>query len=168
MLILMNGVLLYQNYNLKKSRRTENVKNIRIPDVDLFDLDGHKTNLREFAGGSPLSFIVIFSPTDCGVCLSERVLWEEVRSRYQINLLGVASHPDKRELIQWIKNHRLSIPVVWDSAGLLRDALEVESSPLKLLVNSKGSVIWTDPARLSKEERVNFWQELENVFKGFD
>ncbi len=169
LLILINGVLLYQNYNLKKPKKErEYLKNILIPDINLFDLDGDKINLGEFVESSSLSFVVVFSPTDCGVCLSERVLWEEVRSRHKINVLGVVYHPDKRELIQWIENQKLSIPVVWDSADQVKDALEVETSPLKLLVNSKGSVIWTDPARITNEDRLNFWKDLENVLKSSD
>lgn len=165
LLILMNGILLYQRYTLKKPEKREYTKNIRIPDIDLFDISGDRVNLREFVKGSSLSFLVIFSPMDCGVCLSERVLWEELRSQNGIEILGVAYHPDKRELIQWIKNQRLSIPVVWDSTHRLKDALEIETTPLKLLVNSRGKVIWSDPVRMTKEERLDFWNDLENALK---
>lgn len=166
LLIVLNLLLVYQNFSLKRALIKQDSpsahRESHIPDLTLFSLNGEEVNLREIVTGeqSKPTLLVFFSPTDCGACLSERTIWEKVAQENMAKVLAIASHPDLGELKTWLKSADFSLPVLFDSTESAIEKLGIVATPLKVLTAPSGRVIWTDPARLTPEEKRNFWRDF--------
>jgi len=165
-----NLVLLLQNLSLKQqllpSRRKDKFLTLeRLPSFSLPDSGGNLLSFDSILKKQDRVLLVFFSPTDCPACLAERYLWDETEAKVGISVILVGSHFDRGELWRWVRSSGLTMPVLWDSAGSLVREIGLRTSPLKVLVNSEGRVLWTDPTRLTEQERESYWADLARVLR---
>lgn len=170
-LLIFNALLLYQNYGLKaeSSRQLVDpkmyVRQLQLPDVPVVDRDNHPSSLSDLVKGNSHTMLVFFSPSDCPPCFSEKELWEQIPDRGNMPVYGIATSPDSRELWQWIDNSEILIEVYLDTTFAIEDLMEFQQTPLKVLVDSVGTVIWADPSREPGPARESFWKELANAME---
>lgn len=170
-LAVFNAVLLVQNYRLKNSileatvltEPSEYMARTLLPDVAVLDKSGHAESILQVAGARLHTLLVFFSPNDCPACFDERRLWSQIEARTGVPVVGIASSSDPRELYQWLKANEIVIDVYVDTLGAIDQYLELTRTPLKVLVNSQGSVIWADPTREVGPTMISFWEEFESV-----
>gem|GEM_PF-3718874 len=92
-------------------------------------------------------------------------LWQAIPDRGDIPVFGVATSPDSRELWQWVENTEIPIEVYLDTTFAIEDLMEFQQTPLKVLVDSEGTVIWADPPREPGPARESFWKELADAME---
>ena len=170
-LLGFNMALLYQNHQIKagsiNSLISPNVylDRLQLPDYQVTDRRGHSTGLLTLAGNSEHTMFIFFSPSDCPSCFNERYLWGQISDRIQLPVIGIASSPDSRELWQWVTNMEMPIDVYLDTTFAIEHTMEFQMTPLKVLVNSTGAIIWADPPREPGSAREHFWEELGNAIR---
>ena len=170
-LLAFNVLLLYQNHQLKAegSRQLVDskmyVRQLQLPDVPVVDRDNHPASLLDLVKGNSHTMLVFFSPSDCPPCFSEKELWEQIPGRGNMPVYGIATSPDSRELWQWVENTEIPIEVYLDTTFAIEDLMEFQHTPLKVLVDSVGTVIWADPPREPGPTRESFWKELTNAME---
>lgn len=134
-LLIINIALLYKNNSLRK-KPTFKIRS--IPNFVLYDLEGKRFEYNKIINISGYTLIIFFSPTDCVSCLNEKKLWKRISDEKKINILGIARHIDKKELINWIKNSEIYFPILYDMESKITKMLGINITPTKILVNNKG------------------------------
>jgi len=170
-LLAFNLLLLYQNHQLKVegSRRLHRpemyVRQLQLPGVSVTDRDNHPASLIDLVEANPHTMLVFFSPSDCPPCFNEKELWEQIPIRGNVPIYGIATSPDSRELWQWVDNSGIPIKVYLDTTFAIEEVMQFRQTPLKVLVNSFGKVVWADPPREPGSARDAFWKELADAME---
>lgn len=168
-LLGLNAALLYQNHQIKAAPTNSRigpeayVGRLQLPDYPVTDQGGYPTDLLTLAGNSEHTMFIFFSPSDCPSCFDERHLWGQITDRTQLPVVGIATSPDSRELWQWVDNMEMPIDIYLDTTFVIEHTMEFQMTPLKLLVNSSGTIVWADPPREPGSAREHFWEDLENA-----
>jgi peroxiredoxin len=93
------------------------------------------------------ALVVFFSPTDCPACLNEGAFWErlhEGKKALHIAVLGIADRTNDSELSAFIRQKRLTFPILRDDASLLRNLFGIDRTPYAVLLDEDGKVIMVD------------------------
>jgi hypothetical protein len=137
------------------------VENPVLTDVPLFDRDGETLSLRQRLDKLAPAMIVVFSPSDCPSCLDEKWLWIEAADRCHIDLIGIACSSDRDEFWKWVEITEIPFTVFLDTSYAVIDSLRPAITPMKLLVDRKGMLVWADPPRLDEHTAQKFMGDLE-------
>jgi len=137
------------------------VENPVLTDVALLDPDGESLSLQQRLDKLAPAMIVVFSPSDCPSCLDEKWLWIEAAARCQIDLIGVACSSDRDEFWKWLEITEIPFTVFLDTSYAVIDSLRPVITPMKLLVDRKGILVWADPPRLDEHTAQKFIEDLE-------
>jgi hypothetical protein len=114
---------------------------------------------------SKFTLLVLFEPTSCGTCLGENILWNELRKSGTLNIIGVSSVKDSVEMLNYIKNGNINIPIYIDTTAVIGKTLEPAVVPVKFLLNNEGKILLTDYVREKVEDQQRFKKMLEWYIK---
>jgi len=166
-LLIAAALVLYLFYDvyIKKGlfAKPESLKAKFIPDFLLSDLEDNVHDSKKIIGLSPFTLFVFFSPSDCAPCLLERELWKEISDSNKVNIIGIARHVDKRELKDWIENSEISFLVLYDEKSMLTEKLGIDKTPLKLLTDNRGNILFIDNIRATRSEQKVFVNKLDEL-----
>lgn len=115
---------------------------IMAPDFTLTDMDGRKVNLSDYRG--KIVFLNFWT-TWCRYCKLEMPDFEEAHNQFKKNgnvvILAVNVKEKKKQVEDFIKEYRLTFPVLLDAAGEVSAGLYgVDSYPITFIINPDGSV----------------------------
>lgn len=170
-LIVFNVLLVYQNHRLKAKNSFPlvnpkmYVRQLNLHDAKVINRNNQPVSLLELAKKNVHTLFVFFSPSDCPACFGEKELWAQVPKRANIPVYGIATHPVSRELWQWVDNNEIPIPVYLDTTFAIEDVMDFQITPLKILTDSAGRVIWADPPRQPGSQRESFWEVLSHALE---
>lgn len=105
---------------------------------------------------SKFNLVILFEPNQCGACLEEKVLWNEIKKSGIIPLYGITYLEDKLELDKYLKDSKTDIPVYQDTLAIIGKYLTPKGVPVKLLANENHEIIFADYVRTTKSERNDF------------
>ena len=172
MLVVLNLLLLYQNVTLKTRSEThsarltpvgEYVNQAILPDLPVQDEEGISHTLRRLVETEPFTLLVFFSPSDCPTCFAEAELWQEVREKRDVAVYGIGTSPNGKEFWQWVKHSGITIDVYLDTTFSVDGMMQFTTTPLKVLSNSEGVILWADPPRERGEDENQFWGDLDHA-----
>ena len=125
-LIILNAIFIYKNRELNVEldqtnliiHTKNNINEIGKTFLSLRDTlipVSNNASIRNYnlMRSQPYSLIVLFDPTNCGSCLGESVLWNEIYSEGKINIVGITNIQDTSELSTYIKNAGIKIPIFY-------------------------------------------------------
>jgi peroxiredoxin len=169
LMVFLNGILLYQNYHLKKDKKvdaTSSLKNVTLPKHVFKNLEDKEVDIVDTVKKSNLSLLVFFSLNDCAACLAENSLWQKIYQQTGINVIGIAEHLNEFELKGWVENSGLTFPVLYDKdRKFTNEIMGITETPLKILVDNSAKIVLTDPVRIYKNEQEEFLRKLEGFVK---
>ena len=115
----------------------------KFPEFEIKDLNGNVYSRDScFAGGKPVLF-VYFSPSDCGTCLLERVLWQKISNSGIVKVFPITSH-NRKEVTQWVNQVNIGLPVLHDSDSNMAGLLNLSKTPVKILVDPQYNILFID------------------------
>jgi len=170
LLVVINFLLLYKNYILKKQIKADidiminpplSVKS--VPYFVLYDLNGVMQNSQEIVNNFPFTLLVFFSPTDCASCLEEKNLWNIILKEGEVGIVGIARHIDEKELKDWIENSEIFFPVFYDVESIVTEKFGIIKTPMKVLVNNMGEILLFDRVRITLSAQEEFIEELDKI-----
>jgi hypothetical protein len=175
LLVLMNGVALYKYREYKNRQhilvqinadrnRLYDLNKIRIPEnLKLVpNSPGLDSNLTKQLSKSEYSLIVLFEPTQCGACLDEKYLWNDIQKSGIVPVYAITYLKDKQELKKYLADSKTEVPVYQDTLALIGRSILPQGVPAKLLVNRKHQVVFVDYIRRTEPERKQFMQMIES------
>jgi peroxiredoxin len=110
------------------------------PDFKLPARDGGQVQLSELKGQVVM---INFWASWCGPCRQEMPLLEQIQAKYEplgFTLLGVNVEPDSAEAEKWLKNVRVSFPILFDRQNAVSAQFGVEAMPSSVLIDREGHV----------------------------
>jgi len=110
------------------------------PDFKLPARDGSQVQLSELRGQVVM---INFWASWCGPCRQEMPLLEQIQAKYEplgFTLLGVNVEPDSAEAEKWLRNVRVSFPILFDRANAVSASFGVEAMPSSVLIDREGHV----------------------------
>src|SRR5688572_4152156 len=110
------------------------------PDFKLPARDGGQVQLSELKGQVVM---INFWASWCGPCRQEMPLLEQIQAKYEplgFTLLGVNVEPDSAEAEKWLKNVRVSFPILFDRQNAVSARFGVEAMPSSVLIDREGNV----------------------------
>jgi hypothetical protein len=125
------------------------------------------SNLSLQLNKSKYSLIVLFEPNQCGACLDEKKLWNEISESGLVPVYGITYLKDKKELNKYLKDSKTEIPVYQDTLALIGKHLLPQGVPVKLLVNKNHEIIFADYVRSTEKERKKFVKYLKYYVNNF-
>jgi len=108
--------------------------------VQLSDEHGAKLNISKFQ----TPFILIdFWASWCGACAKAFPALNSLADseKSTLSVVGVNVDGEKQDALDFLKEHRHSFPVIFDSRGELPDACAVDSMPTSILIKRSGEVV---------------------------
>jgi hypothetical protein len=108
----------------------------------------------------PYSLIVLFDPTNCGSCLGESVLWNEIYADGKINIIGITNIQDTSELNTYIKNAGINIPVFQDKNSYIYSWISPAKVPMKILIDNNLNILSIDYIREGQEQRTFYKKSI--------
>jgi len=129
----------------------------KFPDFQMKEIkEGKIFSLNTILSQKSHTLFVFFSPSDCGACLFERILWQDIYNKGIVNVVGISSH-NIRESKKWVNQTKLSIPILYDENGKLRKLLGIKRTPIKILIDQQRNILIADDSvRLYKNTRKDF------------
>lgn len=169
LLVILNGTLLFKylqsrgnqtyTYQINEARnQIYSLRSISIPkNLKLLpNKTGLDSNFSSQLQKSEYSLIILFEPTQCGACLEEKILWNEIDKSGLVPVYAVTYLKDRQELSKYLVDSKTEIPVYQDTLALIGKQLLPLGVPVKLFVNKKHEVIFADYVRKTKVEREQF------------
>jgi len=129
----------------------------KFPEFEMKDLNGNIYSRDScFSEGKPVMF-VYFSPSDCGTCLLERVLWQKISNSGIVNVFTITSH-NRKEVTQWVNQVDIGLPVLYDSGSKIATSLNLKTTPVKILVDNQYNVLFID-------KNIYFYPKSQKLFQ---
>lgn len=135
-------IILLDKQNQNLSGIIENEKSLEIGEAAyLFTataMNGDKISL-----DSKNTLLIFFNAT-CDACQITAHQWQELYDRYQSETTSiVAISKEKKEATEdFIMQHDLSLPIIFDSDGTLQKRYNIRFSPQLVIVNKKGQIAY--------------------------
>ena len=116
---------------------------IAVSDLELLDLSGRPVRLRDLRGRVVL---LNFWATWCAPCREEmpglETLARELGPR-GLSVVGVNFKESRQEVEAFVQQHKLTFPMLLDSAGQAAKSYQVFALPVSLLVDRRGMIVGT-------------------------
>ena len=143
------------------------VKNINdnavmAPDFELISTDGKKLKLSDFKGKV---VIINFWATWCPPCRKEIPDFVQLQKEYNSNLqiLGVSLDTGtKNDVIPFMKEYKMNYPVLYGTAGVVRDYGDIQSIPTTFVIDQNGNIVNNF---VGFHEKSVFKAEIEKLLK---
>jgi hypothetical protein len=119
--------------------------------------------------GRRFVLMVLFSPTDCPLCLKEAAVWNALaivtdKRGPLIQVIGVADRTTTEEMQYVTRDLGLQFPVYVDRDSTVRKRLGVQLTPFKVLLTAAGAVEMVDGSRqLLPDQRLFERRVLDTV-----
>jgi thiol-disulfide isomerase/thioredoxin len=125
------------------------------PDFELEDLNQKIVRLSQ-AAGQPV--VINFWATWCGPCLAEMPLLEEAFLKYASEALFLAVNFDEPQetVAQFVKDLKLTLPVVLDPGGMVADLYRVHAFPTTIFIDRQGVIQVVHLGSLSERQLENY------------
>lgn len=148
----------------------------KMPAPLMMPLDATRTAptirwLLSLSQGRPFVLMVLFSPTDCPLCLREADVWNVVATaadgsgRPLVQVIGIADKTTTDEMQSVTRDLRLTFPVYVDRDSTLRQKLGVQVTPFKVLVTADGAVEIVDGSRQLVEDQRRFERRVLDIVR---
>ena len=132
------------------------------PDITLQAIDGSQTTLSSLRGKAVL---LNLWASWCPPCRAEMPSMERLHARLKdkgVVVLGVDLQEGKREVEDFVREHKISFPVVLDRNGSAGAAYGVRSIPTTFIVGRDGAILagriggheWDDPVVVALFEKL--------------
>lgn len=117
------------------------------------------------SSGSKLNLFIFFTLNDCVSCFEEIPFWNELYLKYGevIETYAIAYGDSPEKIEYFARSHGIDLPVYFDKESTFFNDLSIVKgghTPLKVLVDSLGKVIYTQ-----QTTRTN--REFQNAFISF-
>lgn len=177
-LVLLNAIFIYKNraLNIELNQTNliihtkNNINEIGKTFLSLKDTlipISNNASIRNYnlIRSQPFSIIVLFDPTNCGSCLGESVLWNEIYTEGKINIVGITNIQDTSELKTYIKNAGINIPVFQDKNSYLYSWISPTRVPMKILVDNNLNILSIDYIREGQDQREFYKKSIYKHLK---
>jgi cytochrome c biogenesis protein CcmG/thiol:disulfide interchange protein DsbE len=116
------------------------------PEFSLKTLAGDAISTKDFRGKKKL--VVSFWASWCGPCRMElpelEAFYEKYHAEGTFEVLAISTDEDPKEAERYVRESKLSFPVLWDENGKTEDAFRVESIPKLFVIDENGKVIFAE------------------------
>lgn len=151
LLVLVNGLLLKQNCNLRKMIATNPGVSYQedkqtAPNFILYDNAGKEYNSRSLYNDHRFKLFFLFSLANCALCDVHRETLSQLALNKNLYILGIVNHEDSAELSLWVENEKLPFPILFDKKGTVTEAFNMPESPIFILTNETGLMIYVSKA----------------------
>jgi len=147
------------NENLaEKSTSQQEVKKIPAPDFTVFDAQGNKVKLSDFAG-QPV--VLNFWASWCPPCKAEMPIFNEVYadSKNDIVFLMIDLVDGQRETQakgqQYVDDQGFSFPIYFDNDQEAGSAYKISAIPTTLFIDSDGNIVSSNQGAINKEALIS-------------
>lgn len=89
--------------------------------------------LKSYFNKSKYLLLVLFEPTQCGSCLNEKTLWNEISNKKFCPVLGITSLEDSSEFHEYMSQSGLEFPVFYDPSACIQRFLNIPDTHVKCL-----------------------------------
>ena len=141
----------------------------KIPNFSLIDLNNRIFKYVHTDSVS-LTLFVFFSPLDCAACLQELKYLSKIYNKFNqkgVRIIGIANHPDKRELKHYVDRMKITFPVLYDERAMLTHRLKIPSTPFKILVDSEDNIIHTSERHYTSVEQQSYCKKLKRIIENY-
>ena len=135
-----------------------------VPDFDIVLPDGTKTNMKTLRGKVVM---LQFTASWCSVCRKEMPhieseIWQKHKSNKNFALYGIDLKEDKKTILKFGKDMKISYPLAIDLDGSIFSKFTVPEAGVtrNIIVDKNGKIVFL--TRLYKEEEFN---EMKNVIE---
>ncbi len=114
------------------------------PEFTLATLAGESISTKDYRGKKKL--VVSFWASWCGPCRMELPELQAFYERYHaaggtFEVLAISTDENRLEAERYVRNTKLTFPVLWDEYGTTEDAYGVEGIPMLFVIDENGKVI---------------------------
>ncbi|MFN8579606.1 MAG: TlpA disulfide reductase family protein [Gemmatimonadaceae bacterium] len=117
----------------------------QAPSAAVETLDGKATDLNAYVGKSPV--LIQFWATWCPNCKALEPRIDAAMKKYGAKMKFVAVAVSVNQSVERVKaykeKHGMAQDIVWDKKGFAADAYEVPATSYIVVVNAKGTVVYT-------------------------
>jgi len=123
----------------------------KVPRFRLHAVDGSIYSTDEQIVGRYL--LVFFSSFDCGTCLAESKYWQILHLRYgSTRVFGVTAQDNLNHLRRFLDLYHLTFPILVDSNRVLYEQLQIQHTPVKILVGENGVILKVEESVFASEK----------------
>jgi len=136
----------------------------KIPHFSYTDLQGNLIDSEKL--GSEFTLLLFFSLRGCQPCLEELTLYENLYKGIpsdKLRIIGIAYHPNKRELEKYVHGKGLTFPIIWDKEGKVRELFKIERMRFKVLIGPNKRILVAAPLQLRRDDRLSFAQFVKEI-----
>jgi len=119
--------------------------NKQAPDFQLNTLEGEPVSSKDFRGKK---LVVSFWASWCGPCRMELPELQAFYEKYHpknknFEVVAISTDEVRREAERYVRDAKLTFPVLWDEDGKTGEAFGVEGIPMLFVIDENGKVIQT-------------------------
>jgi thiol-disulfide isomerase/thioredoxin len=121
-----------------------------VADLPTFDVNSYQQLLTQLRG-TPV--VVNVWAAWCGPCKAEAPLLHDASQTYgdRVQFLGVDILDSLEGARDFIAEHGLAYPSIFDPSGAIRDSLEMIGQPVTVFYDADGNVVETYPGQLTEK-----------------
>ncbi|HWB62858.1 MAG TPA: TlpA disulfide reductase family protein [Chitinophagales bacterium] len=140
-----------------------------LPDVSLLDVNGKKINVADYGKSGKIT-ILSFWATWCIPCKKELTnmsdLYEEWQKKYNVQIVAVSIDDSRSspKVKPYVDGQRWQYDVLLDVNQDLKRALNIQSVPFTVIVDSKGKIVNTHSGYVEGDE-YTIEEELQKMIK---
>jgi len=119
--------------------------NKQAPEFQLNTLEGEPASSKDFRGKK---LVVSFWASWCGPCRMElpelQAFYEKYHAKNKnFEIVAISTDEIRREAERYVRDAKLTFPVLWDEDGKTGEAFGVEGIPMLFVIDENGKVIQT-------------------------
>jgi peroxiredoxin len=138
----------------------------QFTDIELNDISGNPFRLSRVS--ARLKLIILFDTADCSTCLGEYPLWNKLAQTYassDLFMVAVCAARDKTSVDNFIRDHKIRFPVLWDPEKSARQAMKFCQSPLRILLDKDDQILNVDETLSSREHQIQVMSMIEGKIR---